>query len=224
MPGDYSRFTDDPKKRFSRVLFEQGRVLQDADLDEMVEILTRRDRLHMLDIVGRAAIPKLTTPNGFAISANGVGDLKIGAGRAYVDGIVAEALESDTLTYLKQPFYPDPPALNTVAGGAGLAYLDVWEREITALEDPSLPDVALGGVDTSTRTQTVWQVKVKDGADCASDLDKLFPLSAGRLSVKVDTPPDPPDPCILPESGGVRDVENRFYRVEIHGSTSPAKF
>jgi hypothetical protein len=224
MPGDYSRFTDDPKKRFSRVLFEQGRVIQDADLDEMVEILTRRDRLHALDIMGRFAVPRIPTQNGFAITPNGAGDLKIGAGHAYIDGILAEALPSDDLTYLKQPFFPDPPALNKVPGGAGLVYLDVWDREITTLEDPTLPDAALGGVDTSTRTQTVWQVRVKDNANCGSDLDKLFPPSAGRLTVKLDVPPDPPDPCLLPESGGLRDVENRFYRVVMHEDGTSGRF
>jgi len=224
MPGDYSRFTDDPRKRFSRVLLEQGRVIQDADLNEMVEILTRRDRLHVLDIMGPAAVPRLTTPTGFAIAHNGVGDLKIGAGRAYVDGIVAETMPGDVLTYLHQPFYPDPPALNTVPGGAGLVYLDVWEREITNLEDPTLPDPALGGIDTSTRTQTVWQVKVKDSANCGANFKTLFPPSAGRLSVKLDQPPDPPDPCLLPESAGLRDVENRFYRLEVHGGSTPVKF
>ncbi|HSY48939.1 MAG TPA: DUF6519 domain-containing protein [Thermoanaerobaculia bacterium] len=223
MPGDYSRFTDDLKKRFSRVLFQQGRVIQDADLDEMVEILTRRDRLHMLDVVGPFAVPRTTT-TGFAISANGPGDLNIGQGRAYVDGIVAEALADDNLTYLKQPFYPNPPTLDSVISGGGLVYLDVWDREITALEDPSLPDPALGGVDTSTRTLTVWQVKVIGNADCGSDLNSLIPPSAARLSVKLDVPPDPPDPCLLPESGGLRDVENRFYRVEIHGGGTTAKF
>ena len=235
MPGDYSRFTDDPKKRFSQVLMQQGRVLLDSDWNELVEIITRRDRLHIFDIMGRAAVPRVFAANStaFAITSAGApaNDLKIGAGRAYVDGIMVEAMPThplktgnDPLTYLTQPFFPSPPALNTVPGGSGLAYLDVWEREITALEDPSLLDPALGGVDTTTRIKTIWQVKIKDGANCASDLNALFPPSAGQLEVKVDAPPDPPDPCLLPESGGLRDIENRFYRVEIHGNSSPAKF
>ena len=222
MPGDYSRFTDDPKKRFSSLLMQQGRVQLDSDWNELADILTRRDRMHIFDVMGRAAIPRATTPNGFRISAAGA-DLAIGAGHAYVDGIVAEALATDPLTYATQPFWPDPTPLTSLAG-SGVAYLDVWEREITALEDPALLDPALGGVDTATRTKTIWQVKIAVGANCNTAPDTLVPPSPGRLSTKLDAPPDPPDPCLLPESGGLRDVENRFYRVEVHGNSSKFKF
>ena len=98
-----------------------------------------------------------------------------------VDGHQAELFPGETLggnpiTYLNQPFLPDPPAIT----GAGLVYLDVWEREVTAIQDPNLLDVALGGVDTATRRQTVWQVKLLQGAagqpppDCTTDLNALF--------------------------------------------------
>src|SRR6185369_17301324 len=94
MPGDYSRFTDDPRKRFSRLLMQQGRVQLDSDWNELVEIFTRRDRIEVLDIIGPAAVPAATTPNGFKISVAG-GDLAIGAGRMYVDGLLAEAFTDD---------------------------------------------------------------------------------------------------------------------------------
>src|ERR1043165_5175478 len=141
MPGDYSRFTDDPKKRFSSLLMQQGRVQLDSDWNELADILTRRDRMHIFDVMGRAAIPRATTPNGFRISA---ADRAIGAGHAYVDGIVAEALATDPLTYATQPFWPDPTPLTSLAG-SGVASLDAWERAITALEDPALLDPALEG-------------------------------------------------------------------------------
>ena len=38
--------------------------------------------------------------------------------------------------------------------------LDVWERHITAHEDPDIREIALGGPDTATRTQVVAQVKL----------------------------------------------------------------
>ena len=41
-----------------------------------------------------------------------------------------------------------------------LAYLDAWPRHVTALEDPSLAEIALGGPDTGTRVQTLAQVKL----------------------------------------------------------------
>ena len=222
MPGDYSKFSDDPLKRYSRVLMQQGRVTTDADENERQEIGIRRDRTMALDIVGKAAVPRATTPNAFEITASG-DDLKIGAGRMYVDGIIAEAVPSDPLTYKTQPFFPDPPPIGSFGAGRGLAYLEVWEREITVAEDPNLPEVALLGLDTTTRTKTIWQVKIAKGLTCTSDLTKEFPPSPALLTVQVDTPGEDPDPCKLQEPGGFRDVENRHYRVEIHGNASPAK-
>lgn len=222
MPGDYSKFSDDPLKRFSRVLMQQGRVTTDADENEREEIGIRRDRTMALDIVGKAAVPRATTPHAFEITASG-GDLKIGAGRMYIDGIIAEAFPSDPLTYATQPFFPDPPPIGSFGSGRGLAYLEVWEREITWAEDPNLPEVALLGLDTTTRTKTLWQVKIAKGLNCTSDLTKAFPPSPALLTVQVDTPGEDPDPCTLQEPGGFRDVENLHYRVEIHGNGSPAK-
>lgn len=65
------------------------------------------------------------------------------------------------VTYSSQPDYPNPvPALEgeaPIAAGTYLAYLDVWHRLITVLEDASVREVALGGPDTTTRTKTIDQ-------------------------------------------------------------------
>jgi hypothetical protein len=234
MPGDYSRFTDDFRERFSRLLMQQGKVQLDADWNELVEILTRRDRLQAGDTFGKVAVPRATTPDAFQITVSG-NDYRIGAGRMYIGGVLAEAFAEDgkngnPLSYANQPFFIDPPApLN----GKGLLYLDVWERERTVVEDPDLLEVALGDVDTSTRTQTVWQVKFLSQLSvkgipigkvtCDTDLASRF-ASGGTLTVGLNLPPGDPDPCLLPETGGFRDVENRHYRVVIHGSAFPPQF
>ncbi|HEX3069827.1 MAG TPA: DUF6519 domain-containing protein [Thermoanaerobaculia bacterium] len=229
MAGDYSRFTFDRKNRFSRVLWQQGRVSLDSDHNEQSEIFTNRDRTFAHDVVGDAAVPRATTPDAFKITAAGA-NLNIGAGRIYIDGIVAEAFSSDPLTYATQPFYPDPPPLSGFPSVRSLAYLDVWERELTAVQETALLEPALHGIDTTVRTQTVWQVKIAStqdfpGLNCGTDLDTIFPPSTGRLTVQVDPPGDDPDPCALPEEGGFRGVENRHYRVEIHDvSTTSTTF
>jgi Family of unknown function (DUF6519) len=88
MSGDYTRFTFDPVKGFSGLLKQQGRVSLDADFNEFEEILDRRSRAEMFDVVGQTVVPE-TTPHGFEISFTGPGKLAIGRGRAYVDGILA---------------------------------------------------------------------------------------------------------------------------------------
>ena len=63
-----------------------------------------------------------------------------------------------------------------------LAYLDVWGRHVTALDDPRLREVALGGPDTDTRLKRVWQVKVLPLAVTASS-DELAALQKKRAAL-----------------------------------------
>ncbi len=237
MSGDYSRVRFDPKNDFAAVLMQQGRVQLDSDWNELAALLDRRWRAETVDIIGKGTVPK-ETPDGFRIQI-AAGGLTIGRGRIYVDGLLAEnhgrapvefdavlAEQRGTLAvpYNEQPYFPNvsvvAPAPTT--GGPHLVYVDVWQREVTFLEDPDLVEKAVG-VDTTARWQTVWQVKilpnVGSGATCGSPLEawnSLIAPSDGRLSSKAVGVPTNTDPCLLPPSGGYRGLENRLYRVEIH--------
>ena len=237
MSGDYSRVRFDPKNDFNAVLMQQGRVQLDADWNEYAALLDRRWRAETTDIIGRGTVPK-ETPEGFRIQI-AAGGLTIGRGRIYVDGLLAEnhgkaPLEFDAVLaeqrgtlpviYKEQPYFPNvaaaAPAPTT--GGPHLVYLDVWQREVTFLKDSNLVEKAVG-VDTTTRLQTVWQVKVLvnvgSGASCGSPLEawnSLIAPSDGRLSSKAVGVPTNTDPCLIPPSGGYRGLDNRLYRVEIH--------
>jgi hypothetical protein len=245
MPGDYTRFTFAPGEDHIGVLMQQGRVLLDADFNELVELLERRIRAGTLDTFGRCVVPR-TTPDGFEIALAG-GMLTIGRGRIYVDGILAEnhglptpppaafdpvlaeTVGMDTIRYDEQPYFPDPPALPQ-GGGPHLVYVDVWQREITYLEEPDLLEKAVG-VDSATRLQTVWQVKVLEdvgaGVTCATPADQipkwvaLNAAPAGRLTVRAIGVPAETDPCVVSPTGGFRGTENRLYRVEVHEGGAP---
>jgi hypothetical protein len=246
MSGDYSRNTFDAKKHFSSVLMQQGRVQLDADWNELAEIIDRRWRAETTDIIGRAVVPK-ETPDGFKIQIAG-GTLAIGRGRMYVHGLLAEnhggepwefdsvlAEERGTapIRYADQPYFPNPPALP--AGGPHLVYLDVWRREVTYLEKPALIEKAVG-VDTTTRQQTVWQVKilanVGTAVTCATADDQIpgwleqTRPSAGRLTTAVVNVPSTDNPCLIPPTGGYKGLENQLYRIEIHaqGGSETATF
>jgi hypothetical protein len=112
--------------------------------------------------------------------------------------------------------------------GSALIYLDAWERSVTALDDPDIREVALGGADTSTRTRIVWQLKVLPltGAgpfSCASALpefDKVTTAPTGRLSARAKRDVTTDNPCVVPASSGFRRLENQLYRVEIHAPGS----
>lgn len=242
MAGDYTRFTFDPFKVFSGLHKQQGRVSLDSDFNEFENILDRRDRAEMYDLWGEAIVP-LTTPSGFEILVDVSGQLTIGIGRAYVDGILAECFGTvaDPLTTVRddhlgglngsgpvfydlQPFHYQPsfPTLAPTAGDINLLYLDVWQREVTVFEDDDLREPALNGPDTATRIQTAWQVKILQGADessCetppATWADIIAPSTARMTALAAPAAPAP-GPCVINPAGGYTGLENRLYRVEIH--------
>jgi hypothetical protein len=247
MGADFSRIRSNPLLDFAGVELKQGGVVLDADFNEMVAIVDRRLRAAASDILGRSTVSS-TTPDAFKINAL-AGGLSIGKGRLYVDGLLAEnhgvpstdpakrlfddlmaeATFADLYTYATQPYLPSPPALPEA--GRHLVYLDVWDREVTHLERPSLVEVAVG-VETSSRRQTVWQVRALEGrtgnANCGSRNEDvpgwsdLIAPSSGRLTTGTfDVPPES-DPCELPPTGGYRGQENQTYRVEIHDPGRPA--
>jgi hypothetical protein len=250
MAGDYTRFRYDPLKDTTGILMQQGRVLLDQDWNEYVQLQDRRWRAETMDIMGRAVVP-INTPTGFqiGIAPGPPPNLTIGIGRMYVDGlqpenhgtdptkydpILGEVIGTLPVRYDKQPYFPNPPALPTDEK-PHLVYLDVWERELTYLEDSGLIDQAVA-VDTGTRLQTVWQVKVLAdtpvNTDCSTPPQNVpswlaaTAPSAGRLTTAAAGVPSSTDPCIVPANGGYRGSGNRCYRVEIHtpGPMGTAQF
>ena len=246
MTFDNSRFPFDPWKDYCGVVGLQGRVHLESEWNEWLAEMNRRSQAGTLDALGRVAVPS-TTPDAFKITASAANGnhLSIGPGRIYVDGILAEnhgdpkaaqwdpalaelsgspqpppATETAVVDYTSQPYLPGAALLP--GNGPFLAYLDVWRRAVTYLEDPDLIDKAVG-VDTTGRLQTVWQVKLLDlggssGITCSSSIpawDTLTQPSAGQLTTGV-VQSKPSGPCCLSPSTGYTGMENQFYRVQIH--------
>jgi hypothetical protein len=229
MSGDYSRLNSRKWPLYAATLLQQGRPLTDRDWNELAGQLSRRihaDKLDTSGPVSRSAV----TPNGFALSIDASGDLLIGRGRLYVDGLLVEnhgagvrkwdsllaEEHGDTgVRYSQQPSLPNAPALPQ-SGGPYPVFLDVWQREVTHILDPDLVEAALG-VDTTTRVQNVWQVKIgAAGANVACATPLGFKASSGRLTTATGDVPGDANPCLIPPSGGYRGLENQLYRIEIH--------
>ncbi len=169
MKGDFSTERFNPSKHYNRVLKQQGRVELDSDWNEQAAISQYHLRTLIVDLLGRRGGP--VDNCGFALAdpaASGlkpaVGDFLIGAGRYYVDGLMVE--NGQATFFSQQPDLPPPVKLD--AGKTYIAYLDVWERHITYLDDPAIREVALGGPDTCTRVKTMWQVKVVESGGGAA--------------------------------------------------------
>jgi hypothetical protein len=194
--ADISRQTFDSNKRYSGVVMQQGRVQLDAEWNEQQEIHQHRTQTGTGEVIGPSGAPigEDGRAPGFEITARN-GELRIGGGRIFVDGVLCVNESEDPLPYDEQP---DPPAPDDLTewmeedgdGGdlrLGLAYLDVWERHVTHFDDARIREVALGGPDTTTRKQTVWQVKVMtlDTEDVAEG-DLTFLADYARLRAESD--------------------------------------
>src|SRR5918996_339829 len=173
--GDFSRDTFDPRKRFSRVLVQQGRVQLDSDWNEQSDILLHYLRSLAMDLIGphggsgepgfalittEAEVDNLRDAEGNALSPEAKRELKsalresgfvFGIGRYYVKGLLCE--NENYLGFTDQPGYPftGSMTLDDLRDETGmfLVFLDVWERHVTCNEDSDICEVALGGPDTA---------------------------------------------------------------------------
>jgi hypothetical protein len=228
MKGDFSRLTFDSKKHYRGVRMQQGRVQLDADWNEQSDLLNYYLETYLKDVLGAGGAPQATA--GFNVTLSKESEdtkrdpdnkatfnFHISHGRYYVDGVLCEN-EQDIL-FTAQPDYPEATIPSDLKDYA-VVYLDVWQRHITALEDPTLRESALAGIDTTTRIQNVWQVKV-------------LPLNAHEIftdSSKLTAE----DIVSLPEwhalvnryrhKGRLRarsiphsmELDNQLYRIELH--------
>ncbi len=256
MRGDFTRSTFRPEKHYSGVRLQQGRVQLDADWNEQIDIQAHRDRATAADLLGPSGVPFhgpdefrhfrlrpsaepfAVTPDGPVFAAGQ--SLDIAAGHLYVEGVLcendAEANAADQPHLFRNaPIVQRPDgAFAPLPAPAGLylAYLDAWERDVSALEDPAIREEALGGPDTATRTQVAWQVRLLTLAEgegeettratphCLSTIpawDDLVRAPGARLRARArPSETDTGDPCIVPPGGGFRRLENQLYRVEVH--------
>lgn len=260
--GDFTRNTYDKSKHFLRVLMQQGRVQLDADWNEQISILLERLQTLSQDIIGLHGGSEDNCGFEFIATQEQINNLSglsneektqltnrlqsegylIGKGNYYVGGVLCE--NEEYIPFAKQPDFTPELRLDTceiqVDGGIYLAYLDVWERHITQIEDDDelkvgIREVALGGADTATRSKLVWQVKLKrienniDAATVGKQIksdhnyfrsllgqDILKPGN-GKLKVRATKPinASPNNSCFIPFAPRYRGAENQLYRVEI---------
>ncbi|MFI5689359.1 DUF6519 domain-containing protein [Streptomyces sp. NPDC051636] len=270
MHADLSRSTFRPERHYSAVIAQQGRVQLDADLNEQAAIQLHRARALAADLIGQHGGPSGSA--GFHIEYVGgkhdIDTLHIQGGRYYVDGILCDAdrpapgtpvphedgEEQQTAppefwTYWDQPDGfrdPEKPGdrLPSPARSPFVVYLKVWERAVSAAEDPALREVALGAAlpDTSVRAKVVWQVLslslaelgVEDADPSPDTVRKAFDTWArresapsARLAARSERPEHADeDPCLVRPDARYRGPENQLYRVEVHagGEAKDATF
>lgn len=252
--GDFSRDTFDPSKHFMRVLMQQGRVSLDADWNEQTDILLHYMQTLAKDLIGPFAGPENAAERGFGIvpTTTSPRSFNISRGRYYVDGILCENEPGGNmcrnpegeLGYYNQPDYPRDAGKSDFQPDdlPFLAYLDVWERHISYIEDDYIREKALGVADTASRSKVVWQVKAlksggqndwknyagtpAPGETLCDAIRQKWSLIANKLLQNSNrgclkarakkTDEVPTEPCITSPESSYRGEENQLYRVEIH--------
>jgi hypothetical protein len=254
MHGDFSRLTFDAAKRFSAVYSQQGRVQLDSDANEQLAIDLDTARRLTVALIGRDAGPadRFGFQIGFQIDdSDHLPDLTIGGGEYYVDGIrndadrpaagsavvdgvVKTGSGPATWTYYDQPdAFRDPENPDDrLPDFPFVVYLKMYERLVSAVEDPSMREVALGAAmpDTAARAKVSWQVLAASAAEIGVDatdpksLRDTFRTWAdtqeapgATLAARAKVPARVEnDPCLASPDAAYRGRENQLYRVEIH--------
>ncbi len=226
MKGDFSRNTFSRKKRYHAVRMQQGRVLLDADWNEMVDIVNDQHTTAMRKMIGEHGGLGSGFQITFADKANTcdvekgtekertLPDLYLHAGQYYANGYSCTL--DETVSFEKQPYFPGAEdhkraALSNKDAQRWLVYLAAWERHLTTIEDPDLAEPSLGGADTTTRTQLVWQVKMLRLEEHHVNKHTLAELPEWRRLIRTRNIP------IQMNQGYA--IENELFRIEIHAGS-----
>lgn len=234
MQGDFSRLTFDPTLNYTQVLWQQGRPLVDADLNEQSSILLHYLRRLTADVIGWHGGP---------------GVVKDTSGPFWVK-VITEGNDKGKFGYEKGRYYVDGWMVETgggVADGWGgvmpestknrLVFLDVWPSVVPS-ESPA--DSALGCPPPTLRSKLnykVWVANVEadptkfknqakmlsvmtsiKGTDTTLNLRGLdAAASLPKLKAFCNTPKTSDNgACAAAASADAGPSENRLYRVEIH--------
>lgn len=216
MRSDFSNLTFHPRHGYSRVLFQQGQLVTDAQSNEQTAILLHFIRTLTADLLGPHGGPAGNTGFKLYVVKDST-DLKaqLGAtpdpaldeqfhefggslllllpGRYYLDGLPVDALRVTSLW--RQPYGSLKPFDQT---GRKLLVLDAWEQQLSPVDLPGLNDVAFAPARGADRAAVVWRVLAIDGTDVPTTastdegwwqphLDKLAGLPGERGLLSAGT-------------------------------------
>ncbi len=206
MKTQISRDSFQPDKRYTGIHQQQGRILTDADWNELVAICREQLKQALTDVIGSGT----ARTGALAITTN----RRIQPGDLYVDGRRAELPGTQPFGANAQPDLPGYPVL---PNGPCVVYADVWERTVTCLEDAKLRDPGLHGADTCTRTQTMVQIKT---CPVTVNPETAIPRHGdATLSLALHTSleaGDPCDPCAGLIAADQGRVGSYLFRLEVH--------
>jgi len=225
MKGDFSWFNYQPHDNFTGVLEQQGRVRLDRDglaaeeINRGLRTLMGRDAFGP----GRVAVPTEASQSFRVSSASTDGEnvtVTYESGRAWIDGI--PLLLNTTITapadYLPPPFQLETGPDTIATGVRDAVVLEVWEDSVSAFQDMSLLEPALGGVDTTERVKVCHRIRLRrlePDEDCSTIDLRDDPSSLGRLTVTPEPAIAITGDCPVEAGGGYSGDGHRLICIEV---------
>ncbi|MEN0064248.1 MAG: hypothetical protein AAGA48_19005 [Myxococcota bacterium] len=202
MKGDFSRNRGLRNDSTSGVRFLHGRSLLDSNLNEQLDIALADRRAGRSDIIGAFGIP-LAADLGVQLQGT---SLVVQGGTAYVAGrrVIVPPATIDITPQLRSRF-----AVRLAVD------LVVRERSVTELDEPSLVEPALLGVDHSVRQRLVAEVRVRQATEsvCQGVRRVQSPL---RMRPLLEAGNAYAGPCQIPDAVGYRGLDHVHVRLEVH--------
>jgi hypothetical protein len=194
---DISRHLFRPEHHYTGVRMQQSRPLLDSDVNEGELLDDEGQRVVAVEVIG----PHGSADDGFKIGPvdRDRYDFPIAAGSYWLGGLrheiadlpgsltaagVPQTLRNQT-DWLQADRDDATPALPEPTGPSprqDLVYLVGWEQSVSAVEDPEILELALGGPDTSSRIRRMHRVYVRTGTAESMDCGEAFQALLGELT------------------------------------------
>ncbi|MBL7520062.1 hypothetical protein I6A84_18685 [Frankia sp. CNm7] len=137
-------------------------------------------------------------------------------GRVEVRPVTSLRHQSDRPAF--DPF--DPATPDRLTPGAWRVEVDAWHRHVTAVEDPSIQEAALGDAESPSRLKAVWQLRLEAAGPAGASPPPGPATPPGRLAASTVGSTAADEAGVLPDEAGYRGLENQLYRVEVHSATA----
>jgi hypothetical protein len=231
---DISRVNYDPKKHYTSVRLQQGRVLDSDDWNELERMDKELLRRTKVDIIGPYGTPDngFNIVNPYLLTGNLI-NFEIEPGSIYLGGHRIDLETRQEFRYQSDGLQLLPTHFGNLNGiRQDMVYLEVWQQGVSAVEDEALFERALGGPDTSTRVRNFWQVKVfpdvnTRNCEVAWESFKLSNptineeherVTDAKLTVSFSTNIGPgQDLCAPSGIAGYLGAENQAIRIQLTG-------
>ncbi|MBM4320415.1 MAG: hypothetical protein FJ125_10750, partial [Deltaproteobacteria bacterium] len=233
MGSDIARKTADAAQQYRAVVWQQGRVTLETDLNEAEEMRAEQSHAQLLDIVGPAGTPD----DGYRVSVPATSgipyDFSIGFGTFYMGGVRVSRAAATSWFGQQQGDWLDLAAELQDQPEREQVLLWLQEQEVSAVEDAALREEALGGPDTAQRLRLLQRVlrQPVEADDCAGAFGEIAQRwakeglvldqatrrlgSAARLKAGFQQPGGSMSPCEPQAQGGFLGAENQLIRVQV---------